>query len=262
MKPRTPRREQLGAFLASRRRAAPRGALGLPPTSRRNDVGLSREEIATLAGVSGTWYTWLEQGRAINVSRHVLGAVARVLALSAAETEFVYALADREDTPAETTRDGFGDDLQGLLDALDFPAFVVTTDWTIAGWNAAYAWLYPAITTVPAPERNLLRLIYTDPALREMLPDWDQDSRAFLAEFRAESGVRLGAPAHKQLIDALNATSEDFRVQWAEMAVARFAARTRTFVHHEAGPVTFTQHRLVPSQAPDLHVVMYVPSGP
>ena len=66
-----------------------RTAVGLPPTSRRGEHGLSREEVATLAGVSGTWYTWLEQGRDINVSRQVLAAVARVLDLTAAETDYV-----------------------------------------------------------------------------------------------------------------------------------------------------------------------------
>lgn len=259
IRPRTPRREQLGEFLTSRRRGMSRSAAGLPLTTRRSDTGLSREEIATLAGVSGTWYTWLEQGRDINVSRQVLTAVARVLDLTPAETEYVITLTEREDAPLDDEPEDMPEHLQHLLDALTFPAFAVASDWTIAGWNAAYAWLYPPIADLEVADRNLLWLVYTDPALREMLPDWARDSRAFLAEFRAESGVRLGAPRHKSLVDRLSEASADFRVHWAEMAVERFSSRVRTFRHHDGGTLTFEHHRLVPSEVADLHVVMYVP---
>ena len=236
-----------------------RSAVGLPPTTRRSDTGLSREETATLAGVSGTWYTWLEQGRDINVSRQVLDAVARVLDLTAAETEYVVALAEREDASVDDEPDEAPEHLQHLLDALAFPAFAVASDWTIVGWNAGYAWLYPPIAAIEPPDRNLLWLVYTDPGLRELLPDWEQDSRRFLAEFRAESGVRLGAARHKALVERLRETSADFRTQWAELTVERFASRRRTFRHAEEGLRSFEHHRLVPSEAPGLHVVMYVP---
>ncbi len=237
-----------------------RSAVGLPPTGRRSDTGLSREEIATLAGVSGSWYTWLEQGRDINVSRQVLAAVARVLDLTSAETEYVITLAEREATPVDDEPEGMPEHLQHLLDALAFPAFAVANDWTIAGWNAAYAWLYPPIAGVDAADRNLLWLVYTDPGLRELLPDWEQDSRRFLAEFRAESGVRLGAPRHKALVDRLSEASADFRAQWAELTVERFASRRRTFRHRDDGVLAFEHHRVVPDGTSGLHVVMYVPA--
>lgn len=259
IRPRTPRREELGAFLAARRRAAPRGALGLPQTGRRVHTGLSREEVATLAGVSASWYTWLEQGRDINVSRQVLSAVSRVLRLTSAEAEYVYGLAEREDDVPVIRRERIPDHLQRLVDALDFPTFVVTTDWAIVGWNAAYAWLYPRIAELDAADRNLLWLVYTDPDLREMLPDWERDSRRFLAEFRAEAGVRLAGPGHRAVIDRLMAASADFRAHSAELEVQRFASRRRVFRHRSEGLVEFEHHRLVPSDAVDLHVVMYVP---
>src|SRR5690606_10945537 len=157
----------------------------------------SREEVATLAGVSGTWYTWLEQGRDINVSRQVLTAVARVLDLTAAETDFVLALAERSEVPLDDEPVAMTAALQHPLDAPDFPAFPLAADWSIVGRTAGYAWLYPPTGELDASDRNLLWLVYTDPRLRDLLPDWEQDSRRFLAEFRAESGVRLSAPRHK-----------------------------------------------------------------
>lgn len=259
IRPRTPRREQLGEFLTTRRRSLDRLPLGLPPSGRRSDTGLSREEVAALAGVSGSWYTWLEQGRDINASRQVLSAVARVLQLTEAETEYAFALADPE-RPAPSARpDPLPDHLQHLLDAVPFPAFVVALDWAIVGWNTAYEVLYRPIGSLPADDRNLLWLIYTDATLRRMLPDWERDSRHFLAEFRAESGVRLSSDRHRAIVERLLEASEDFRVQWAEHAVERFESRRRTFVHDERGEIEFEHYRLVPSDAVDLHIVMYVP---
>jgi hypothetical protein len=92
-----------------------------------------------------------------------------------------------------------------------------------------------------------------------MLPDWDQESRRFLAEFRAESGVRIGSDRHRALIARLLSASEDFRIQWAEHAVERFTSRRRVFQHPDDGRLEFEHHSLVPSDAPGLSVVMYVP---
>lgn len=233
--------------------------MGLPQAKRRGDTGLSREEVATLSGISVSWYTWLEQGRDINPSRQVLSAVARVLQLSEAEAEYVYALAAPAEAGGSAPPEKAPEHLLRLLHSLSFPAFIVASDWTIVGWNEGYEWLYGPIATLPSEERNLLRLVYTDPRLREMLPDWERDSRNFLAEFRAEAGVRLNSDRHRALVETLIAESDDFRAQWAEHAVESFKSRLRTFHHPSAGESVFEHHRLVPSDALDLHVVMYVP---
>lgn len=256
---RTPRGIQLGEFLTTRRRSQSRAALGLPPGNRRSEVGLSREEVATLAGISVSWYTWLEQGREINASEQVLAAVARVLHLTEPEAEYVYALASPGRTQPPAPPNEAPVHLLNLIRALDFPAFILTSDWTIVGWNAGYEWLYGPIATTPPAERNLLRIIYTDPRNRELLPNWERDSRSFLAEFRAESGVRLSSERHRALVDSLTELSADFRAQWAEQAVGRFTSRQRTFTHPTAGELVFEHHRLVPSDAADLHVVIYAP---
>lgn len=259
IRPRTPRGIQLGEFLTARRRARGRADLGLPPGTRRSEIGLSREEVATLAGISVSWYTWLEQGRDINASRQVLGAVARVLQLTDAEVEYVIALAAPSHETASPEPQTVPEHLLHLIQSIPFPAFIVATDWSIVGWNDGYEWLYGPIATTSQVDRNLLRLVYTDPRLRDMLPDWERDSRSFLAEFRAESGVRLSSERHRAVVDALIEQSPDFRAQWAEHAVGRFKSRTRTFIHPEDGEFQFEHHRLVPSDAAELHVIMYVP---
>ncbi|WP_125099204.1 helix-turn-helix transcriptional regulator [Leucobacter chromiireducens] len=261
IRPRTPRGEQLGEFLTARRRAQPRAEHGLPPGTRRSEVGLSREEVATLSGISVSWYTWLEQGREINASRQVLAAVARVLRLTDSESEYVFALAGPGREPVSVPADRAPAHLLHLIAAFDFPAFILASDWTIVGWNAGYEWLYGSIATTAPADRNLLRFVYTDPRLRDILPNWELDSRSFLAEFRAESGVRLGSARHSAVVQSLIEESPDFRAHWAEQSVVRFRSRLRTFLHPEAGELVFEHHRLVPSDAPELHIVMYPPAG-
>src|SRR5690606_20155228 len=208
------------------------------PHARRGDAGLSREDVATLSGVSASWYTWLEQGRDINVSHQVLNAVSRVLRLSDDEAAYVAGLAEPGAGPVTPREDAPGH-LQRLVDALDFPAFIVTTDWAIVGWNSAYEWLYPRIASLDPRDRNLLWLVYTDPQLREMLPDWEQDSRRFLAEFRAEAGVRLAGPRHSAVVERLRASNADFERHWSELGVSRFSSRRRTFRHRDEGLIEF-----------------------
>src|SRR6202012_4850800 len=87
------RRTELAAFLRARRERINPEDVGLPPGTRRRTAGLRREELAQLAGVGVTWYTWLEQGRPINASVQVLDAIATTLRLDAVERAHLFRLA-------------------------------------------------------------------------------------------------------------------------------------------------------------------------
>src|ERR1700741_60853 len=87
------RRAELGEFLRALREALRPADVGLPSGDRRRTTGLRREEVALLAGVSVSWYTWLEQGRPINASIDVLDALAPALQLDAVENDHLVALA-------------------------------------------------------------------------------------------------------------------------------------------------------------------------
>lgn len=256
-------RAELAAFLRARRARLDRATTGLPAGRGGRSSGASREEVAVLSGMSVTWYTWLEQARDINPSRQVLDALARVLALSPAEHAYVLGLtgfaaaapADAEPVLVAPPH------LQRLLDGMpDFPAYAVAPDWTIVGWNAAYERLYPRIATVPPEERNLLRLVFTDPTIRALLGDWAADSRHFVAEFRAEAGARLGEPPYLRLVRDLQRDSPEFAAVWADHEVARFSSRERRFHHPALGETLYEHHRLIPSDSPGVHVVIYSPA--
>ncbi|AYY13142.1 XRE family transcriptional regulator [Actinobacteria bacterium YIM 96077] len=257
----TERRRELGDFLRKRRAELVRADFQLPPVGRTRVTGLRREEIAYRAGVSVTWYTWLEQGREINPSRQVLDSIARNMRLSVAEHEYVLSLAGyAPNHSTELAPVAAPAHLQRLLDAQgDAPAFAVSPDWTIAAWNAAYEALYPNVATVAPEQRNLLWLIFTDPYVRQMLPDWEVTSRHFVAEYRAEAGPSLGHPAHVTLVGRLLDESPEFARAWEEHRIERFASRERRFHHPDVGDLLFEHHRLIPSDVPDVHVVVYVP---
>lgn len=264
MSQRTGRRAELGAFLRARREQVVRSDHGLPPVGRGRTVGLRREEVSYLSGVSVTWYTWLEQGRDINPSAQVVDAVARVLGLDDAGRRYVRSLAGLApgthlDAPVT---DEMPAHVQHLLDALgDNPAFALTSNWRIAGWNGAYERLYPNVARVPAQERNLLRVVFTDPAVRELLADWPETSQRFLGEFRSETAARLADAELAAFVAQLRAESAEFRAGWARHDVRGFTSRERVFNHPEAGLVRYEHHQLRPSDAPGVQIVAYTPVG-
>src|ERR1700678_18144 len=83
----------LGQLLRSRRERLAPGDVGLPAGSRRRAAGLRPGEVALLADVSTTYYTFLEQGRPVRPSAQVLDALAATLRMSAAERRYLHTLA-------------------------------------------------------------------------------------------------------------------------------------------------------------------------
>jgi transcriptional regulator with XRE-family HTH domain len=251
-------RRELAEFLTSRRRQMAPSTVGLPAGGNRRTPGLRREEVALLAGVSHTWYTWLEQGRDIRPSRQVMDALARTLRLSAAEHEYVLRLSGNGGGPPTGSVEALPAHVQRLLDALgSSPAYAITSSWSIVGWNRAYERLYPGVAEVPAAHRNLLWVVFTDPAVRTLLGDWAGDSRRFLTQFRAEVGPRLADPEVVDLVTRLQATSPSFREGWASHDVDRFSSTERRFEHPVVGTLVLEHHQLTPADAPGLQLVVY-----
>jgi len=254
-------RRELGTFLRSQRERLDRAAYGLPPAGRGRTTGLRREEVSYLSGVSVTWYTWLEQGRDIHPSRQVLDAVATALRLTDTEHDYVLSLVGLAPRPVVRADavDTAPPHVQRFLDALDeHPAYALAPDWGIAGWNRAYERLYPGVATTAAADRNLLWLVFTDPSVRSLLDDWDDTSRRFLAEFRAEAGPRLGDRRYRDLVWRLSAASTEFRARWNEHGVGGFQSRDRVFHHPTLGRLVFEHHQVRPSDQTDVQIVVYV----
>jgi hypothetical protein len=252
----------MGDFLKTRRRQLLPADVGVPTIAGRRTGGLRREDVAYLAGVSITWYTWLEQGRDITPSRQVLDAIARTLRLSAAEHAYVLSLAGYSapapgEDPVPPTAPAH---VQRLLDALtDYPAYAMAPDWAISAWNTAFVALYPNVATAAAADRNLLWLLFTDPYLHTLIHDWELTSRYQAASFRAAVGSRLSEPPFCHLVERLLETSEAFRAAWKSHDVDALTFRERLFHHPVVGEMHMEQHSLVPSDDPGLHLVVFTP---
>lgn len=253
-------REELAAFLRARRNALTPTEVGLPAGRSRRTPGLRREEIAMLAGVSVTWYTWLEQGRRINVSTDVLEALARALRLDDAERQHLLTLADR--APA-----AHADDVADVPDALvrlitsmePAPAYVLGPRWEFLAWNRPQARLYPVIERLDDVERNLLWAMFAEPSVRPLLDDWPAQARRILAEFRAGTAALRDDPQVTTLVDRLRAASPEFADWWPQLDVAQFQTRLRRYHHPRAGELVFEYQQLTPSEWPSLRVVCQLP---
>src|ERR1700730_13822510 len=95
-------RRELAEFLKSRRARLSPVDVGLIAGARRRSSGLRREEVAQLAGVGITWYTWFEQGREIRVSEAFLDNLSRALALDPGERHHLFLLAQHRVPPGTT----------------------------------------------------------------------------------------------------------------------------------------------------------------
>ncbi|MBK9969406.1 MAG: helix-turn-helix domain-containing protein [Acidimicrobiaceae bacterium] len=254
------RRDELAAFLRARREALRPSDVGLPPGRGRRTPGLRREEIALLAGVSVTWYTWLEQGRPINASVDVLEALARSLRLDDAERHHLLALATRvAGDPVPDVEDA-PDALVRLIASMDpAPAYVLGPRWEFLAWNRAQSHLYPMIDRLEPDERNLVWVFFAEPTARELVVDWPDQARRILAEFRAGTAGLRADPKVLSLVERLRNASPEFAEWWAQLDVAQFQTRVRRYHHPRAGELAFEYQQLTPSEWPGLRVVCQLP---
>lgn len=254
------RREHLAQFLRARRDALTPADVGLPEGRARRTKGLRREEVALLAGVSVTWYTWLEQGRPINASRDVLEALARTLRLSDAERQHLLTLAGTPAGQSVPDTDHAPDALVRLIAAMEpAPAYVLGPRWEFLAWNRAQHLLYPMIDQLPDDDRNLLWVMFAEPTARALVADWPEQAHRILAEFRAGTADLRADPGVVSLVHRLTEVSREFAEWWPQLDVARFETRVRRYHHPVAGDLAFEYQQLTPSEWPSLRVVCQLP---
>jgi transcriptional regulator with XRE-family HTH domain len=239
---------ELGDFLRARREALSPGEVGLPVIGRRRTPGLRREEVALLAGVSVSWYTWLEQGRPIHASASVLDAIARTLKLDGAQIAHLHSLAAGPVTA--DVLDDVPDALVRLIDAFDpAPAYVLGPWWDVLAWNDAQARLFSM-----GERPNLLRLVTL--STRSLIVDWPAELARMVAQFRADTARFVDDPHVVALVSELRDASSEFRNLWDRHDVVAFETRIRRFAHPTAGQLTFEYQQLASAEWPSLRVAV------
>ncbi|MFD7585926.1 helix-turn-helix transcriptional regulator [Kitasatospora sp. NPDC059811] len=209
------RRHDLAAFLRSRRERIAPDQVGLPPTGRRRTPGLRREEVAQLAAVGVTWYTWLEQGRDIQVSTQVLDAVSRALLLDPSERAHLFTLAGAEDPAPVKECPSVTPSVRLVLEQMaPYPAVAVNTRYDVLAYNAQYTAIVGDLSELPPEDRNLIWLAFAPSRFREVLIDYRTERLGMVARFRAAMADHSAEPAWKALLARLLKTSPDFAEVW------------------------------------------------
>ncbi len=254
---------ELARFLRTRRARITPEQAGLPAGGRRRTPGLRRGEVALLSGVSVDWYTWLEQGRNIQVSTQVLESIARALKLDSNERRHLFLLALQQ-LPADLTpvESSISATLQTFLDLQGAnPAYVTDQRLNIVAWNKAASLIYGNYEAMSPRERNTVWRTFTSPYVRQLLQDnWEAHARHRLAQFRANYGKFAGDPWWMALIAELNLASGEFREWWPQHDVLNGPEGKKINLHPTAGRLVFEQISFLVSDSPHFTVTLNIAS--
>ena len=254
------RRAELGEFLKARRARLSPGDFGMAPGSRRRTPGLRREEVALLAGVGVTWYTWLEQGRQINASTQVLDAVASTLRLDRAEREHLYRLAEATPLRTECAGRAVPDAIREIVDSLDpLPASLLNGRHDMLMSNSASEELFWEWHTMPCVHKNTLWCCITEPTARGKFPEYEAHVRYLVARMRSAYSRHIGDPDWEEDIRRLASLSREFADLWARHEVADPEPRTLTYLHPQAGTLCLAVSELQVPAMPEARIVVYTP---
>ena len=259
--------QALGQLLRSRRERLVPGDVGLPAGSRRRTAGLRREEVALLANLSTTYYTFLEQGRPARPSAQVLDALASALRMSAAERRYLQVLAHGRDgaagtgvvamAPPERIDPGVAD----LVQRLDpFPTLVKGRRWDVLASNPAARELFTDWEALPSGERNLVRWMFMTDRAREVYLEWEPEARAMLGRFRLAAARYPDDPDFGALIAELQRDSEYVRGWWPRHDVTAVGSGSKKLRHPRLGPVDYSHVVLQVADNPDQTLVTCSPA--
>ena len=263
------RRDELRAFLRSRRARLSPADVGLPDDgARRRTPGLRREELAALAGVGVSWYTWLEQGRDINPSPEVLDALARALQLDAAERRTLFALARTElplaDHVAGTDPGQLDGDIGQLIDLVNAlhpnPAWLLGPMTRILAWNRAASVVLGSPGHLPPDRRYLLWWLMVELGEGEMTPQREETARNTVGRFRAEYARHAGEPEYEEFLARIRTRSAQFREWWGEHEVIEAQRGTKVMQHPRLGTLRLHHAQTVPTGQPELRLAVYAPA--
>ncbi|WP_075740785.1 MULTISPECIES: helix-turn-helix domain-containing protein [Actinoalloteichus] len=234
---------EFAEFLRARRARLRPQDVGLEPGPRRKVVGLRREELALLAGVSTDYYQRMEQGRHLRPSDEVLDALARALALTDDETRHLHTLARAVRRPVRPERsrrspEQVPETTRRLLHTMSGPAMVLGRHLDVLAWNPLAGALFGGLDGSARHERNVLTALFHHPDAREVCPDWEASAIEYIGMLRASVAADPDHPRARRLVGDLSVRSQDFRRLWARHDVREQTRGTKTFRHPMVGGLT------------------------
>jgi transcriptional regulator with XRE-family HTH domain len=250
------RRAQLRDFLRSCRARLSPADVGMPDVGHRRTPGLRREEVAVLACVGVSWYTWLEQGRDIKVSEGVLDAISDALRLNEAERTHLHLLAGRNPPPPRVeSAQSITPQLRRILDGwLPNPACILDQHANFKGFNEAMTAAFGV-----AEDDSALALFFTKASHGAADESWGNTARTIVGQFRAEAGRHLNDPSFQQLAEDLSAASPAFAGLWAGHEVHEHHEGYVTINHPDVGELDFGYTLLRLPDRSGLRVGLFTP---
>jgi transcriptional regulator with XRE-family HTH domain len=223
--------------------------------------GLRREEVAELAEIGVTWYTWLEQARKVNVSASALERISSALKLEAEEREHLFLLAGY---PAPHPLASSGDQLmttvtQVLSGLNPNPAVVLSRRWDVVPWNNAAALVFADFASLPEHRRNWVWLTFTDPPFQDLIANWKRFARCVVAHFRADSAPHAADTRWIELIAALDHRSPQFKEWWSSHEVVSSLDWRKGLLHSTAGTLLLDSIAFEFPRPSSLKLITYTP---
>jgi transcriptional regulator with XRE-family HTH domain len=222
----------------------------------RRVPGLSKEELAVLAGLSPDYYSRLEQWRQANISVEVLDGLARALRLDDVERSHLHDLA----APSAPLR-AVGQRRQtadpGLLRVLthldDVPAILLGNHSQVLARNAL---LIEVLGHPMGTDTVLTEWLLTDPGARERLLNWVDFARASVATLRRESGRN---PHDRRLRELILSLRRDPQVAqwWDDHGVRDYGSMVKRIAHPRAGTLEFGVEMVTGPLDPGQRLVVY-----
>ncbi|KHS69313.1 DNA-binding protein [Pectobacterium brasiliense] len=247
----------LGAFLRALRERTTPEMVGLPASGRRRTSGLRREELAQIARISTTWYTWLEQGRDVSASASALFRVSQALKLEPAEHDYLFSLAGVKDPQKQNRATPPDAQIAASLHHITCPAYLLDGSWNMLAWNAPSEQLF-AGWLGNDPEPNLLRFMFLNPLARSLVVNWPERAKRVVAEFRAESSHYAPTDAVRQIVMSLCEESREFNLWWSQQAVTAREGGERRFHHPSLGDIAYHQQTFHPAVQSEFKLVMLI----
>ncbi|MGD8190753.1 helix-turn-helix transcriptional regulator [Brevibacillus ginsengisoli] len=257
------RLQALSVFLKAKRAKISPESIGIATGTRRRTPGLRREEVAQLAGVSTTWYTWLEQGRDIRMSTSVLDCIGAALQLTSDERKYLYALALESGSGTANLKEEpleISPSLKKILEELRYcPTIISDRRYSIVGWNEAASHVFLDFGKIPFEQRNMIRLLFTRKELQRLAVNWDHFIRGFLAIFRAYYGQYVEDDWYDRFLEEMKGIHPDFDHLWQQSEVKSAPEVLIEFRHAKAGKMLFNLTSLQVQGGSDLRCSIYTP---
>ncbi len=236
----------LGAMLRVWRDRLSPSAVGLPALGTRRTLGLRREELSELAGISVDYLVRLEQGRAERPSTQVVASLARALHLTGSERNHLYRLARLAPPTDADIPDHVPPGVQRILNRLgDVAVAVFAADWQIIWWNRSWAALLGDPSASPLARRNFARDCFPTGDDPPGLSHWPVISHAhetveaaIVSDLRRATGRFPNNGRLTSLIQMLGKGNQRFAELWASGAVDAHREERKLIQHPSAGAIS------------------------